>query len=231
MLYKKLFKNMRKLFFNNFRENELVKLYFEFISNNTSNKNLNILDYGSGFQPLVIIELVKLLSKSGKIVSATCLDFYSNEDLNKLNGKYENITFLNVSKLEVFNEKDFDYCIISDVLHQMDIDNKVLIKVTLTNLSKICKFILIKDHFQNSYLQNTLLRIMDYAGNIFNPVEIPKRYFTNEEFNLLLRNLDLKVVMKLEEIKLYKKIWLFFNNPNLHFIYLLQKNKAHSPES
>ena len=45
MLYKKLFKKMRKLFFNNFRENELVKLYFNFFLRNVTVISLFFHDY------------------------------------------------------------------------------------------------------------------------------------------------------------------------------------------
>ena len=76
-------------------------------------------------------------------------------------------------------------------------------------LKKISKYLVIKDPFEKNIFEKTLLRIMDYFGNSFNRVEIPKRYFKKEEFDDLLNYLNLNIVEKIIGINIYQKFFIF----------------------
>ena len=63
---------------------------------------------------------------------------------------------------------------------------------------------------------------MDFVGNYYNNVTIPKKYFQKAEFNELITSINLKIIAKIENKKYYSNVFFFFNNPNLQFIYLLK---------
>ena len=77
---------------------------------------------------------------------------------------------------------------INDVLHHMNIEKEDLIISTLKQLLKISNILIVKDHFQSGPLSNNIIRFMDFLGNYFNDVEIPKKYYTKTNFDNLLKN-------------------------------------------
>lgn len=105
----------------------------------------------------------------------------------------------------------------------MDINNKKLINKTLIELGNISNLIIVKDHFESNKLNRLLLKIMDYFGNRSDGVFIPKKYFTMDEFEMLINECGLEVDKRIRNIKLYQWYILFFNNPKYQFIYTLKK--------
>ena len=89
-------------------------------------------------------------------------------------------------------------------------------------LKKRSNFIIIKDHFEYGFVSNLLLRIMDYIGNRYNDVNVPKIYFTKISLKKILALSNLKVEYKIINQRYYSKLFLFLSNPNLHFLYLLK---------
>ncbi len=65
---------------------------------------------------------------------------------------------------------------------------------------------------------------MDFIGNYYNEVKIPKKYFTQIEFDQFILDAKLKEVKRITNERYYKKYWLFFSNPKLQFISII-KNK------
>ena len=63
---------------------------------------------------------------------------------------------------------------------------------------------------------------MDFIGNYYNNVNIPKEYFKKKDFDIFIEKLNIKVIKKVNKNRYYSKKFLFFSNPNLHFIYLLK---------
>ena len=63
---------------------------------------------------------------------------------------------------------------------------------------------------------------MDFIGNYYNDVNIPKKYFDKKNLTNLLRSTSLIIVKKKINIRYYSKFFLFFSNPKLHFIYVLK---------
>ena len=199
----------------------LSKSIFDVILNNLQNKNniIKILDFGSGFEPTVT-QLVKkkLLTKSiTSIIHG--YDLYDDNQL-KLNKNTADRYFKSSDLIKA--EEYYDFAIISDVLHHMDVENKDLIYQTLKIIKSKTKFIIIKDHFQYGFFSNQILRFMDFFGNFYNNIKTPKRYYQEDEFNLLLENLDLKIHEKILNNRYHSRIFLFLSNPKYHFIYLLR---------
>ena len=220
-LTKLLLKKLRTKFLREKREKILSEKYFNIIKTLKLKKNIKILDYGSGFQPIIILNLIKKLKKSGYNSKVICADFYKKKHLTKLNKKNNSIQFVNLKELKKFNLK-FDIVIISDVLHHINIENISYLKKIFYTLSQRSNYILLKDHFEYGIISRNILRLMDFIGNYYNEVSIPKKYFTKDKLNNLINQAGLKVIKRIEDVKIYSYLFLFFANPKYQFIYILK---------
>ena len=63
---------------------------------------------------------------------------------------------------------------------------------------------------------------MDFIGNYYNNVNVPKKYFKQEVFDRLLKGLNFKIISKISNVKYYSNFFIFFSNPKLHFIYVIK---------
>ena len=116
----------------------------------------------------------------------------------------------------------YDFVIISDVLHHMDIENLNLIKDTIKKLKLRSKYLIIKDHFQYGFFSNQIIRLMDFFGNLNSNIRTPKKYFSKENFTNLIENLNLKIKYEILDNRYHPNFLPIFNNPKYHFIYLLE---------
>ena len=219
-MVRKFLHKFRFFLLGNLREEKLSKFFSELIIDFKPGEHVSILDYGSGFHPNVIVYTSKILNDNQIKAEINCTDFYSPEDLIKLNNLYGNINFYH---LDNFEDKKFDFVIISDVLHHIGIEKKNEIKSLLIKLSQLSNFILIKDHFEYGRFSRAILRFMDFIGNYKDDVSIPKIYFNKTELNLLMNDIKLTRVKELTNISLYKRIFFPFNLKKLHFIHLYKK--------
>lgn len=219
-LIKAVLKIFRKLILSDFRENQLSEYFAKIIFKNIKSKNIKILDFGSGFNPKVVLKLEDKLRTLGYENQIYCVDFYSDNELKILNTESEVITFINFNQFEII-DTNFDLVIISDVLHHIGIDRLENEK----NLKKVLKsnFILIKDHFEYSLVTRYILVFMDFIGNCKDSVSIPKKYFSHKEYSKFLQENNLKIVDKIENIKLYSFIYFPFNLKKIQFITLLKQ--------
>lgn len=209
-------KFLKTYLIGNLREEALAKYFSNLISNNITNKEVNIIDFGSGYNPSVISNLYDLLVSNNKVPKIKCFDFYSIEQIKDLHDKYKNIEFFNLDFLS--NSEKVDVVIISDVLHHIGFENSTEIESILNNFSKISDYIIIKDHFEYSIFSRNLLRFMDFIGNFADGVSIPKRYLRKEELEEIEKNLNLNKIDKIEKIKLYKFFFIPFNRNKYQFI-------------
>tara|TARA_Y100000590_G_C15561458_1_gene954933 strand:- start:88 stop:630 length:543 start_codon:yes stop_codon:yes gene_type:complete len=180
------------------------------------------LDFGSGYEPLIILNLFSILKKKGFKPDIVCCDFYNSKQLKKLNNNLSKIKFENLEKIKTNN--NFDIIIISDVLHHVGVDNNEINSIFKTLIKKT-KFILLKDQFETGFFSRCILRFMDFIGNYYNNVKIPKKYFKKEDLNKKLKKLKINTFKKIERVKIYPNYFLFFSNPKLQFIYILNKYK------
>ena len=218
-----LIKNFRYFFLRDSREENLSTLFSDIVFENINKKNIKIIDYGSGFQPIVSYKLHKKLKKKNISSKFLCLDIYNNQELKKLN-KSIFFIFRNIFDLKTKNKK-YDFAIISDVLHHLEgggVNNIVLIKNILIQLKKKSNFIIIKDVFERNFFDRIILIFMDFIGNYHNEVLIPKKYFNKNKFENLLHTLNFKIIKKYENVSYYSKFFLFFSNPSLHCVYIIK---------
>ena len=177
-IFKIFLQRLRNLVLGDFRSKRLSDLIVKKVLKYNKKKKIRILDYGSGYQPQVVFFVYQdLVKKYKKKIEFDCFDFYSKNDLTKLNkNKNKNIKFRHINSLKS-NKKRYDFCLINDVIHHIGIEKEDLIKKILNDLLKISNIVLIKDHFQQGIVSNNIIRFMDFLGNYFNDVNTPNKYY------------------------------------------------------
>ena len=191
------------------------------IKSHHKNKNIKILDYGSGFNPDLIFILSRKLKLEGLDIDITCADFYTQEEIVELSKKFSTVTFININDLA--KGLSYDFSILSDVLHHVGVNQKETEDI-LTFLIKVSKYVILKDHFEYSILSRQILRFMDFIGNYKDGVNIPKMYFSKEKYHKILNNLNIQKIEDVQGIKLYGAIFIPFNFSKYQFINLLGRN-------
>jgi len=223
-MIKFLIKKLRDLAVGDYRSKILSDLVVKKIIKHNKKKNIKILDYGSGFQPNVMYFVYnKLTAVYKKKVVVDCYDFYTFKQLSKLNKKEKlPINFHKIDTIKL-NKKKYDFAIINDVLHHIGIEKEVFIKNLLNDLLTKAKIIFIKDHFQQGFISNQIIRLMDFLGNYFNGVPIPKIYYTKKTFLELIKKTNGSISEIILEIKLYPAYLLLLSNPKFNFACLIKK--------
>lgn len=220
ILFKFFLKKIRLFVLKNQREKNLSTAILDIIIKYKKSNNIKILDYGSGFEPKVAYLIKAGLNKNKITSKITCLDLYKKNDLDTLN-KNSSLEFRNISYLSQKNKK-YDFCIVVDTLHHIGVENQIQIRKILTKLKSKSKIIIIKDHFEYNFWSRQILRFMDFIGNYYNNVNVPKKYFKQQMFDRLLKSLNLKIISKILNVKYYSNLFIFFSNPKLHFIYVIK---------
>jgi len=213
--------NLRNILLRDYREkilSEVISNQIETLENLKIKKNVKILDYGSGYNPVLIKKIIHQLSSRYKKTNfvAYCYDYYDKKEI-LLNNKNKKIKFFHINKLKSSNTK-FNFCLIIDVLHHIGINDGNKIFITTKKLKKLSKYIIIKDHFQYGAFSNFLLIAMDFIGNYFDGVKIPSIYFNKISYKKFLKKLALKEIKRINDKKYYKWYWFYINNKKLQFI-------------
>ena len=222
-LIKHFLRILRNIFVGDYRSELLSEIITKMILKySVKNEVIRIMDYGSGFQPKVIHFVYKQLKYTyNKNVIIYCYDVYNSQDLEKLN-QNKDIIFNKIENIDL-DKANYDFCLLSDVLHHIGVEKVSELKNLINNLQNKARFVLIKDHYQYGYFSNYTLRVMDFLGNYFNNVKTPHTYFTKRSFKYLLQLTNSTIVEEILNIKLYQSYFLYMSNPKFNFIYLIKK--------
>ena len=221
----RIIKKLRNIIIGDYRSKILADIIVKRIIKFNKQKNIKILDFGSGFQPNIIFFIYNKLSViHKKKVVINCYDFYTSKKLYDLNSsKTSPINFKKVNLLKRDKIK-YDFTLINDVLHHIGIDEEKLNKNLLNSILDKSKIIFIKDHFQSGPISNFVIRLMDFFGNYFNNVKTPKLYYTKKTFKDFIGKTNGKIIEIVYKIKLYPSYTLFMSNPKFNFFCLIKKN-------
>ena len=224
-LLKHFLKILRNIFVGDYRSKLLSEIIVKMILKYSANNDvIKIMVYGSGFQPKLIYFVYKKLKHTyNKNVIIYCFDKYSLQDLEKLN-QNKDIIFNKIENMDL-DKTNYDFCLLSDVLHHIGVEKVSELKNLINNLQNKARFVLIKDNYQYGYFSNYTLRVMDFLGNYFNNVKTPHTYFTKRSFKYLLQLTNSTIVEEILNIKLYQSYFLYMSNPKFNFIYLIKKYK------
>ena len=152
--------------------------------------------------------------------------FYSKKETIYLNNYYKNnLKFYSIKSLKK-NKKKYDFALLNDVIHHIGIEKEKSIIKIINKLNKKSTFVFIKDHYQNSNISNFIIKVMDFLGNYFIDISIPKIYYSKKTFGSLIKKTNSKIIYSVDSIKLYPNHLLFMSNPDFNFASLLiKKNK------
>ena len=188
-------------------------------------KNLGIdspvlLDYGCG-----IMNFSSRLKAEERIFDFVGMDIYpspiSSEVGNELWMNYRQINKEGVASMGM----KFDISIVVDVLHHANEKDHLEI---LNQLASCSEFILIKDHFEYSYLSRQLLRLADWYGNYAYGISIPRRYFSPKRWSSLVADSGLQELRLTNKVRVHDGLFGLIIPPRLHFISILvNKNWKH----
>lgn len=113
-----------------------------------------------------------------------------------------------------FEEKSFDTVMFVDVLHHTD--DPFFLLAEAARVSSNC--IVLKDHTDEGLLSNETLRFMDWVGNKPHGVRLPYNYWTLNQWDKAIKNLNLKKEVWEKNLGIYPKPmdWIF--GRSLHFV-------------
>lgn len=117
------------------------------------------------------------------------------------------------------SDHGIDTIMLIDVLHHTDNPNDVFKEAVRV----ADRYIIIKDHFKHGFVSYIKLRMMDFVGNKPYGVSLPYHYLTPKQWRQLFRKNNLEMVYMKSNLCLYKGIFNFLFDSNLHFIAVLRK--------
>lgn len=174
------------------------------------NKKLKILDFGCGSMEI-----------SKKIVNKIYVGQIFGSDIFKHNFKSRKLIYVN--NKELFKRKDkFDIIFIVDVLHHIGVDDAYKI---IKKLSKLSDKIIIKDHFEHSYLSRQLLRFVDFYANYGYGVNVPKKYFNDISWKKTLIKSNCREIFHNKNFKQHDGLFNFLLNKKHQFVSLIVANE------
>ena len=113
-----------------------------------------------------------------------------------------------------FDDKSFDVVMFVDVLHHTD-DPMVLLREAARVARKT---ILLKDHNDEGFLSNPILRMMDWVGNKPHGVSLPYNYWKRQAWDSGFEELGFERAAMIEDLRLYPLLIDAVCGRQLHFI-------------
>jgi len=121
----------------------------------------------------------------------------------------------------------FDVCMFVDVLHHTRGIEALLLEACRVSR----RFVLIKDHVADNWLDFKILQFMDWVGNRPHGVVLPYNYQSRAQWDRYFSMAGLKVISKQDRVRLYPFPFSVFFGRKLHFIELLEKSEARQTAS
>ena len=121
--------------------------------------------------------------------------------------KYDGYTF-------PFEDNSFDTCTFVDVLHHAD--DAATVMAEAGRVAR--KHIIIKDHLTDGFLNEPVLKFMDYVGNKRHGVALPYYYMSKPQWHAHFKNLGWSVDSWETDIGIYPAWCSWAFDRELHFI-------------
>jgi len=119
-----------------------------------------------------------------------------------------------------FDNHSFSTVILIDVLHHTSEPEVILKECARVSRQNI----LVKDHFSETIVDLSLLKILDWVGNNPHGVALPYNYFSRKKWNTLWSSINLMEKERYEEIpELYPPFFQSIIGKNIQFISMLVK--------
>ena len=113
-----------------------------------------------------------------------------------------------------FQDKQFDYVLLINVLHHADEP-----AIVLSEAARVAfRGIIVKDHFANTRLDFYTLVAMERIGNAFIDINQPYNFLSEKQWHNLFQALGLKTEIIRKRFVCYNAIIDLFFGRNLHFI-------------
>ena len=174
------------------------------------NRKLKILDFGCG--SMEISKKLKDKIYVGQIVGS---DIFKH--------RYESNRIVYVDNDKLFKKKEkFDIIFIVDVLHHVGVEDAHKI---IRKLFKLSNNIIIKDHFEHSYLSRQLLRLVDFYANYGYGVNIPKKYFDKTSWKKTLIKSNCREIFHSKNFQQHDGLFNFILNKKHHFVSVIKSNE------
>ncbi|GAB6037014.1 hypothetical protein JCM15519_15730 [Fundidesulfovibrio butyratiphilus] len=176
---------------------------------------ISMLDVGCGD-----MRLSESLAGARPDVELTCLDVYSPPQGGPDASRWAKYRRFDGTRLE-FADKRYDVVLLVDVLHHAEAENRPHL---LREAVRVGRHVIVKDHFQYGVVSNATLRLMDFVGNWGYGVSVPRRYFTPDDFGLLVASAGARERSRRVGVDLYgSRLLRSVIKPEYHFISVLEE--------
>jgi SAM-dependent methyltransferase len=116
----------------------------------------------------------------------------------------------------------FDVCMFVDVLHHTPQIETLLFEACRVSR----RYVLIKDHLADNWLDFKILQFMDWVGNRPHGVVLPYNYQTRNQWSWYSSKSGLNTIARQDKVKLYPFPFSVLFGRKLHFIELLEKTRV-----
>ena len=116
----------------------------------------------------------------------------------------------------------FDVCMFVDVLHHTHGIEALLLEACRVSR----RYVLIKDHIADNWLDFRILQFMDWVGNRPHGVVLPYNYQSRTQWDGYFSRAGLNAIARQDRVKLYPFPFSVLFGRKLHFIELLEKSEA-----
>lgn len=172
-----------------------------------------LLDFGCGN-----MAIGEAIDQASCVRLVACTDIYqapADGDQQKWS-KYHQVT----GDALPFETGAFDASMANDVLHHAGMERTVTI---LRELARCSSYVVVKDHFEYSFVSRQLLRLADWYGNWAYDVNVPNRYFDTSTWLHAVSQAGLREVRRKTGVTIHTGVFGVIIPPRLHFISVLTR--------